>query len=243
MTWALVTGAASRGGEAIARALHARGHSVVIHHSPRSVAEAQGLVAALRSIRPESARAWCADFELAPLAVPGWLVELAPEVLVCNASVYRPSRVDDASRARSDLAVHLHAHGAILAALLPGAPAADRDVALRSVVAVTDVHVERPPRGYVWYTVAKAALQAMMAALAVDWAPRVRFNVVQPGSMPFPPDWTDGERAARIEASIPMRRLGSFDDLACAVVWLALDASYVTGQVLAVDGGRSRHLV
>jgi len=121
-------------------------------------------------------------------------------------------------------------------------PAPGREVALRSVVAVTDVHVERPPRGYVWYTVAKAALQALVGALAVDWAPQVRFNVVQPGAMPFPPDWTDAQRAARIEASIPMRRLGRFDELARAVVWLALDADYVTGQVLAVDGGRTRHL-
>lgn len=243
MSWALVTGAASRGGEAIVRALHARGLAVVIHHSPRSTAAAEGLRAALHAARPDSARLWGADFATAPLAVPDWLIALAPEVLVCNASVYRPSQVDDAALAQADLAVHLHAHAAILAALLPGAPAPQRKVALRSVVAVTDVHVERPPRGYVWYTVAKAALQAMMGAMAVDWAPRVRFNVVQPGAMPYPPDWTDTERAAQIEASIPMGRLGRFDELARAVVWLALDADYVTGQVLAVDGGRSRHLV
>ena len=251
MRWAVVTGAAARGGAAIARALHARGIAVVIHHSPRSVDAAARLAAEFDAARAGSARLWCADFAGDGPTVPQWLVDLAPEVLVCNASVYAPSTVADGARARLDLAVHLHAHASILAALLPGAPdrAPDRAAdhapgpALKAVVAVTDVHVERPPRGYVWYTVAKAALQALIAALAVDWAPHVRFNAVQPGAMPFPADWTDTERAARIEASIPMRRLGRFDELARVVVWLALDADYVTGQIVAVDGGRSRHLV
>lgn len=243
MSWALVTGAAARGGAAIARVLHARGLAVVIHHSPRSAAAAAGLAEELQNLRAGSSRLWCADFGAEAPAVPRWLLDLRPEVLVCNASVYAPSTVADTARARTDLAVHLDAHAAILAALLPATPGSGHSVALRSVVAITDVHVERPPRGYVWYTVAKAALQALVAALAVDWAPEVRFNVVQPGAMPFPPDWTDGERAARIEASIPMRRLGRFDELARVVAWLALDADYVTGQVIAVDGGRSRHLV
>ncbi len=243
MSWALVTGAAGRGGEAIARVLHSRGLSVVVHHSPRSAAGGERLVAELQALRPGSARAWCADFEQDRLAVPDWLVALGLEVLVCNASVFRPSTVDDAVRARADLAVHLGAHGAILAALLPGVPGPERRVALRSVVAVTDIHVDRPTHNHVWYTVAKAGLQALVSALAVDWAPQVRFNTVQPGTLPFPDDWTDVDRSARIEASIPMRRQGSFDELARVVAWLALDADYVTGQVLAVDGGRSRHLL
>ncbi len=242
MSWALVTGAAARGGEAIARVLHARGMSVVVHHSPRSNAGAERLVAELQALREGSARAWCADFDCDALAIPPWLIALGPEVMVCNASVFRPSTLDDAARARLDLAVHLGAHGAILAALLPGAPGPHARVALRSVVAVTDIHVERPTHGHVWYTVAKAGLQALMSALAVDWAPQVRFNTVQPGTMPFPHGWSDAEHAARIEATIPMRRQGSFDELARAVAWLALDADYVTGQVLAVDGGRSRYL-
>lgn len=243
MRWAVVTGAAARGGAAIAQALHARGLAVVIHHSPRSAQAAAKLEADLVTARAGSVRSWCAEFAGDGLVVPQWLVDLAPEVLVCNASVYAPSKVADGERARVDLSVHLHAHAAILAALLPGSPDGGHSPALKSVVAITDVHVERPPHGYVWYTVAKAALQALIGALAVDWAPQVRFNVVQPGAMPFPPDWTDSERAARIEASIPMRRLGRFDELARVVVWLALDADYVTGQVIAVDGGRSRHLV
>ena len=247
MSWALVTGAASRGGAAIARALHARGLNVVIHHSPRSQEVGQALAAELTALRADSARTWCADFSQAPLAIPDWLLASPPQVLVCNASAFVRSNIGDAVRAQADMQIHLGAHAEILAALLPGPPqdGAQQDgaPALRSVVAVTDIHVERPSGGYVWYTVAKAGLQALMAALAVDWAPSVRFNTVQPGTLPFPADWTDAQRVERITDTIPMRRLGSFDELARAVVWLALDADYVTGQVLAVDGGRSRHLV
>ena len=82
----------------------------------------------------------------------------------------------------------------------------------------------------------------MILALANDWAPYVRFNVVQPGTLPFPLDWSDDERKRKIMESIPLGRIGSFEELAGAVVYLALDATYVTGQVLAVDGGRSRQM-
>ena len=240
--WALVTGAAGRGGAAIARALHARGLDVVIHHSPRSQAEADALAAELQALRAGSAQTWCADFAQAGLAVPDWLLALSPQVLVCNASAFARSGIGDQDRKHADWRIHVDAHAVILAALLPALPGLGK-LSLQSVVAVTDIHVARPSGGYVWYTVAKAGLQALMAALAVDWAPAVRFNTVQPGTLPFPADWTDAQRVARITDTIPMRRLGSFEELAKAVVWLALDADYVTGQVLAVDGGRSRHLV
>lgn len=243
MSWALVTGAASRGGEAIARALHARGLEVVLHHSPRSQVAGDALAAELSALRAGSALTWSADFGQSALTLPEWLLKLAPQVLVCNASAFVRSGIGDQDRKHADWRIHLDAHAVILAALLPGSPNTQPPPALRSVVAVTDIHVERPSGGYVWYTVAKAGLQALMAALAVDWAPAVRFNTVQPGTLPFPADWTDAQRVERITDSIPMRRLGGFDELARAVVWLALDADYVTGQVLAVDGGRSRHLV
>ncbi len=241
--WALVTGAAGRGGGAIAQALHARGLGVVVHHSPRSQAGADELAAALNARRGASARTWCADFALPPLALPDWLLGLAPQVLVCNASHFAPSGLADAAQAALDWQVHVGAHAAILAALLPHPPQPAAPPALRAVVAVTDIHVERPLRGHLWYVATKAALQALTLALAVEWAPQVRFNVVQPGTLPLPAHWTDAAHAGRIAASIPMQRLGSFEELARAVAWLALDADYVTGQVLAVDGGRSRHLL
>jgi len=232
MSWALVTGSAARGGAAIARALHRAGLDIVVHHSPRSRSGAEALAAELDAARAGSARTWEAELA-APVAVPDWLVQLAPLTCICNASTYQPSALDDTLRAAEDHAIHVRAHAAILAALRPG---------LRSVVAVGDVHTERPTRGYVWYTVSKAALQALVLTLAVEWAPDVRCNVVAPGTLPYPDRWNDPERGRRVQASIPLRRLGTFEELAAAVAWLALDAHYVTGQVLAVDGGRSRWL-
>lgn len=232
MTWALVTGAAARGGAAISRALHGAGLGIVVHHSPRSRATAQSLVAELNERRDESARLWEAEFSGA-VDVPEWLTALAPAHCICNASVYKPSQLSDLTRATEDLAVHVMAHAAVLSALRPS---------LRSVVTVSDIHVDRPARDYVWYTVSKAGLQAMTLALATEWAPAVRCNVVAPGALPFPEQWDSHERERAVLPSIPMGRLGNFEDLATAVKWLALDATYVTGQVLAIDGGRSRWL-
>jgi pteridine reductase len=205
---------------------------IVVHHSARSKEAAESLVAELNERRADSARLWQADFSQS-VGVPKWLKALAPAHCVCNASVYRPSRLDDLARATEDLAIHLMAHAAILAAIRPS---------LRSVVAVSDIHVCRPARDHVWYAVSKAGLQALMLSLAVDWAPDVRCNVVAPGALPFPEGWSDHERERAILQSIPLGRLGRFEDLASAVKWLALDAPYVTGQVLAIDGGRSRWL-
>ncbi|AKJ28344.1 SDR family oxidoreductase [Caldimonas brevitalea] len=232
MSWALVTGSSARGGAAISRRLHAAGLNIVAHHSPRSKDATAALVAELNALRPDSARPWEADLAV-PFDVPVWLRDLAPEHCICNASVYRPSQLDDTARASEDLSVHVLAHATILMALQDG---------LRSVVGVGDIHVERPPRGHVWYTVSKAGLQALLMTLAVEWAPRVRCNVVAPGALPFPPDWSDPEREKAVLRSIPLGRLGTFDELAETVKWLTLDASYVTGQVLALDGGRRRWL-
>lgn len=212
--WALITGGSGRGGAAIARALHARGLSVVIHHTPR-------------------------DFAAENFSVPAWLASKGVTVVVCNASAYHASDVGDIDRTHIDIAIHIGAHAAILATLRPRP---DQPKALRSVVAVTDIAVDRAPKGHVSYTTAKGALQSMILALANDWAPHVRFNVVQPGTLPYPETWADAERAKRINESIPLGRIGTFEELAGAVVYLAIDATYVTGQVLAVDGGRSRQL-
>jgi pteridine reductase len=228
MSWALVTGAAARGGAAICRSLHAAGQDVVLHHSSRSAQAARRLADDLLALRQGSVKLWECDFDAVP-QIPSWLTELAPEVCVCNASVYQPSDLGDRGRATEDWAVHVSAHAAILDALKGG---------LRSVVGVSDIHVARPGKGYVWYTVAKAGLQTLLLTLALEWAPRIRCNVVAPGTLPFPEDWADKARIAAIEASVPMARLGTFEDLAGAVKWLALDAPYVTGHVLAIDGGR-----
>ena len=240
--WALVTGASGRGGAAISRALHARGLSIVIHHTPRSLDKAEALQAELEAIRPGTTRLWSADFAAFEFFVPSWITTQGITVLVCNASAYHPSTLDDMEQSARDIAIHVGANSAILMALRPSSSPSAPAQSLRSVVAVTDISVDRAPKGHVSYTTAKGALQTMILALANEWAPYVRFNVVQPGTLPFPESWNDHERTKKIMESIPLGRIGSFEELASAVVYLAIDATYVTGQVLAVDGGRSRQL-
>ncbi|WP_076998008.1 SDR family oxidoreductase [Variovorax sp. KK3] len=237
--WALVTGGSGRGGAAIVRALHARGLSVVIHHTPLSLDRASALQRELEAVRPGTVDLWSADFAAGDFSIPAWLASKGVTVMVCNASAYRGSRVGDIERAQIDIAIHVGAHAGLLDALRPRP---GQSPPLQSVVAITDIAVDRAPRGHVSYTTAKGALQSMILALANDWAPHVRFNVVQPGTLPYPEDWTDTARENKIKETIPLGRIGTFEELAGAVAYLAIDATYVTGQVLAVDGGRSRQL-
>ena len=108
-----------------------------------------------------------------------------------------------------------------------------------AIVNVADIHAERPLKGYLVYSVAKAGLAALTRALALELAPEVRVNAVSPGAIAWPEDGQfEPPERERILATTPMSRLGSAEEIARAVHFLA-SAPFVTGQVLAVDGGRS----
>ena len=111
-----------------------------------------------------------------------------------------------------------------------------------AIVNIVDIHAERPLKGYPVYSIAKAGLAAMTRSLALELAPRVRVNGVAPGAIAWPEDgqFEPAERE-RVIATTPLARTGTPDDIAQAVHFLAC-APYVTGQILAVDGGRSIYL-
>ena len=113
-----------------------------------------------------------------------------------------------------------------------------------AIVNIVDIHAERPLRDYAVYTVAKGGLAALTRSLAIELAPDVRVNGVAPGAILWPEDgkhFAPAERE-RIEAQTPLGRTGNPADVAGAVKYLLLDAPFVTGQILAVDGGRSLSL-
>lgn len=239
---ALVTGAARRIGAAIARRLHAAGANVVLHYRGAE-AEAAALEAELNATRAESAVRVKADL-LAPIA-PKSLVSTALErfgrldLLVNNASTFYPTAVGAIEAGHWDELI-----GSNLRAPLFIAQEAAAELAKQrgSIVNIADIHAERPMKGYAVYSIAKAGLVAMTRALALELGPAVRVNAVAPGAIAWPDDgqFPPPERG-RIVATTPLARLGSPGDIAQAVHFLAT-APFVTGQILAVDGGRSVYL-
>jgi pteridine reductase len=239
---ALVTGAARRVGAAIARRLHAAGANVVLHYRGAE-AEAAQLEAELNAARAKSAQRVKAEL-LAPIA-PRALVAAALErfggldVLVNNASSFFPIGIGaiEASHWEELIGSNLRAPLFIAQEAAPHLAKGEG-----AIVNVVDIHAERPLKGYPVYSIAKAGLAALTRSLAIELAPAVRVNGVAPGAIAWPEDgqFPDDERK-RIVATTPLGRTGTPEDIAQAVHFLAC-ARFVTGQILAVDGGRSLFL-
>jgi len=235
----LVTGAARRVGAAIARRLHAHGASLVLHHRGGE-ADAIQLEAEMNAARPGSALRVKAD--LLTAGAPAALVDATMkrfgqlDLLVNNASSFYPTAVGaiDEQCWEELIGTNLKAPTFVSQAAA-GALARTRG----AIVNIVDIHAERPLRGYLVYTLAKAGLAALTKSLAMELAPDVRVNGVAPGAIAWPEDgqFPAAERE-RIIADTLLRRLGDPEDIARAVHFLTC-SPYVTGQILAVDGGRS----
>ena len=233
-----MTGAARRIGAAVARALHRRGLSIAVHYR-RSRDEARSLVRALDRERPGAAAIFGCDL-LDPGAPERLVSEVvsrfgALDVLVNNASSFYPTPIDATTEAQWDDLV-----GTNLKAPFFVTRAAARFLAANrgSVVNLADVHGRNPVADHPVYCSAKAGLIMLTRALALELAPGIRVNAVAPGIALWSEHDRDTLARARAVESVPMRRIGSPEEVADAVTWLALDAPYTTGEVLAVDGGR-----
>jgi len=236
---ALITGGAKRLGAAIARRLHAAGAAVLIHYRD-SEAEAAKLEAELNGLRPRSAAKVKAEL-LAPIA-PRALVSAALDafgrldLLVNNASSFFPVAVGEIEPSHWEELVGSNLRAPLFISQQAAPELAKREGAIVNVV---DIHADRPLKGYPVYSIAKAGLAALTRSLALELAPRVRVNGVSPGAIAWPDDGQfDPAERARILATTPLGRVGSPEDIAQAVHFLAT-APYVTGQIIAVDGGRS----
>jgi pteridine reductase len=236
---ALVTGAARRVGAAIARRLHAAGANLVLHYRGAD-ADAGRLEAELNAARAGSAVKVKGDL-LAPIA-PQALVSAALEryrrldILVNNASSFFPTAVGEIEAGHWEELI-----GSNLRAPLFLAQAAAPHLAKvqGAIVNITDIHAERPLKGYVVYSLAKAGLAALTRSLALELAPAVRVNAVAPGTIAWPEDGQfDPAERERIVAATPLARTGVPEDIAQAVLYLCT-APFVTGHELVVDGGRS----
>ena len=236
---ALVTGAARRIGAAISRRLHQHGAKVAIHYRESSD-EANALCDELNMTRPDSAMSLRADLsdtsafpELID-SVTEWHGQL--DILINNASSFYPTELGQVSEADWDNLI-----GTNLKAPLFLAQAAR--VPLRSsrgvIVNIVDIHAQRPLRNHAVYGAAKAGLAMLTRSLAKDLGPDIRVNGVSPGAILWPEtDLSNGAKKSILD-QIPLGRTGEPDDIAGCVLYLVRDATYVTGQIIAVDGGRS----
>lgn len=241
MAAAVVTGAARGIGAAIARRLHAAGARVVVHCN-RSREAAERLCAELNGARAGSSAVVQAD--LLDLASLDRLAKDAAaafgrlDALVNNASSFHATPFGRTAPHEWEdlLGTNLRAPFFLAQAAAPRLAEARG-----AIVNIVDIHAERPLEGYAVYSIAKAGLAGLTRALAVELAPAVRVNGVAPGAILWP---EQGEHFAasereRIVGRTPLERIGSPEDVAAAVKYLLFDAPFVTGQVLAVDGGRS----
>ena len=236
----IVTGGARRVGAAICQNLHRAGANLVVHYRT-SHREARRLCRAFERERASSAICVGAD-----------LLEDAGLVRIIAAATEHFGRLDGlVNNASSFYATPFGAIragdwddliGTNLRAPLFLAQAAARELKRRNgaIVNIADVHAERPLEGHLAYSIAKAGLVALTRGLARELAPRVRVNAVAPGAIAWPEGGALSEPQAQAEilARTPLHRIGSAEDIAAAVRYLML-APFVTGQVLAVDGGRS----
>jgi pteridine reductase len=244
----LVTGAARRVGAEIVRALHTAGACVAIHYRS-SAADAAALAAALNATRPGEAAETAAVFaaDLLDLAALPQLIESVVsrfgrlDALVNNASSFFATPVGAIDTTAWDDLIGSNL-GAPLFLSQAAAPHLERSGGC--IVNITDIHAERPLKGYALYCAAKAGLLGLTRALALELGPRVRVNAVAPGPIEWPQgtnDFPPAERAAIIEHTL-LKRVGSPADIARTVKFLIFDAPFVTGQVINVDGGRTAHL-
>src|ERR1700731_2304488 len=236
---ALITGAARRVGASIARTLHAAGADVVLHYRS-SADDAAALMSELNDSRPGSATlAECDLLEIEQLPA---LVAAATgafgglDILVNNASTFYPTPLGDIGEIDWDDLVGTNLKAPLFLAQA-AAPALHERRGL--IINVADIHGLKPLRRYPVYSVAKAGLIMLTKSLARELAPHVRVNAVAPGPVMWPEDGLDPALQLKITQRTALKRIGSAEDVARACLFFAAEAPYVTGQILAVDGGRS----
>jgi pteridine reductase len=243
---ALVTGAAARIGASIVEALHERGCDVLLHYNSSQEA-ARRLADRLNTARSDSAFLVSAE-----LSSPAGVEHLASEtksrfsrldILVNNASRFYPTLPGETLAWQWDDLLNSNLRGPyfLVQALLGELRAAQG-----AVINLVDVHADRPMRGHAVYCISKAGMAMMTRALARELGPGIRVNGVAPGAILWPEneqagiDKQGGRQA--ILSRTALGRIGEPADIAGAVCYLALDAPYITGQILAVDGGRSLNM-
>jgi pteridine reductase len=241
---ALVTGAARRVGRAVAVSLARAGCDVYFTYHQSNV-EAETLASELAGLG-STGNFYQLDFADTD-AVEAFAANLAAtlprlDILVHNASIYTPSPVSDVTAEDAVRQYRVNALAPlILTAKLSALLGASELAGGGAVVACADIHaMGRPRRDFAAYSMSKGALAEMVHSLARDLAPAVRVNAIAPGVVAWPESGTDADEPSQQKylRRVPLGRAGTPEDAAEVVRWLAMDAVYLTGEIIRVDGGR-----
>jgi pteridine reductase len=236
---ALITGAARRVGAQIARSLHAEGMDLVLHyHSSQAAAEA--LKTELELSRPDSVMLFQANLGRC-IEFPGFIERVRAfrgrlDVLINNASSFFPTPLGDASEDQWDQLMGSNLKGPFF---LTKEAAPMLRSASGCVINLVDIYALRPLGKHPIYSIAKAGNAMMVKALARELGPQVRVNGVAPGVILWPEKEPGDATKAKILARTALKRAGTPLDVARTILFLIRDADYITGQVIAVDGGRT----
>lgn len=235
---ALITGAAQRVGAVIATTLHAAGMDVVIHYR-NSATDAEELAERLNGIRSGSAKTARADLadsrQIGRLISDVALKGNGLDVLINNASSFYPTPVGSVTEGQWD---DLMASNLKAPFFLSQAAAPFLRPKQGCIVNLVDIHADRPLKSHPVYCMAKAGLVMQTKSLARELGPEIRVNGVAPGAILWPEEISD-EAKDEIVARTALKRQGTPENIAEAVLYLVRDADYTTGQILAVDGGRT----
>jgi len=240
----LVTGGARRIGSVISRTLHEAGTRIVVHCN-KSREAADELAEELNAARPKSCEVVQADL-LQVAQLPRLAEEAARcfgrlDGLVNNASSFHATPMGEIKPTDWEDLIGTNLRAPLF---LAQAAAPHLRAWQGAIVNIVDIHAERPLADFVVYTVAKAGLAGLTRSLALELAPDVRVNGVAPGAILWPEGgqhFSPSERT-RITEQTPLERIGTPEDVASAVKYLLFDAPFVTGEILAVDGGRRLRL-
>jgi pteridine reductase len=235
----LATGAARRIGAALLRAFHEAGANVAIH-CHRSVREAEQLREELVAKRPDSAIVLAADL-LDVGALPTLIERVIAafgrlDVLINNASTFYPTPLGTITPEQWDDLVGTNLRAPLF---LSQAAAPHLKRTRGSILNMIDIHAQRPLPRHPVYSAAKAGLVMLTRSLARELGPEVRVNGIAPGPILWPDSGMDPALQDEIVSKTLLKRTGSTDDIVRAALFFTQDAPYVTGQILAVDGGRS----
>jgi pteridine reductase len=235
----LITGGARRVGAAIARKLHGAGANVVVHYR-NSADDAQALIGELNANRKSSAAGFqCNLLELAKLPeLPGFAMGRfgGLDVLVNNASTFYETPVGSITERAFDDLIGTNLKVPLFLSQACAPVLRERQGLILNIV---DIHALRPLRHYTAYCAAKAGLHMVTRSLAKELGPEIRVNGISPGPVLWPEQGGDESKRAKIIERTILKRMGNPEDIARTALFFAASAPFITGQVLAVDGGRS----